>query len=201
VTEQTGRAAMDERVDERRTNTREQIRTVALEMFAERGYDGTSLREIAEQLGVTKAALYFHFRTKEEILTAILRGYLDGIADLVAQAEAEPRSPERQERVLRSFAAHQEQWGSDLTLLVRQNATEIHDLPVAAEIKNVMHQVIAVLAPPGADAAQRLRVRTALTAFQVATLTAVRDEEGSEAELREAALALALEIVRGPAMS
>ena len=184
-------------MDERRTDTREQIRAVALEMFAERGYAGTSLREIAERLGVTKAALYFHFRTKEEILTAILRGYLDGIATLVAAAEAEPRSPERQERLLRAFAAHQQQWGSDLTLLVRQNATEIHDLPIADEIKQVMHAVIGVLAPPGADAAQRLRVRTALTTFQVAALTALRDEDGSEAELREAALALALEILRG----
>jgi AcrR family transcriptional regulator len=184
-------------VDSRRTDTRERALAVALELFAQQGYSVTSLREIAERLGVTKAALYFHFRTKEEILTAILRGYLDGIAALVAVSETEPRSRERQERVLRRFAEHQEQWGSDLVLLVRQNATEIHDLPIAGEIKDVMQNLMAVLAPPGADAAQRLRVRTALTSFQVAALTALRDEEGDEAELREAALALALEILRG----
>ena len=184
-------------VDSRRTDTRERALAVALELFAQQGYSVTSLREIAERLGVTKAALYFHFRTKEEILTAILRGYLDGIAALVAEAEAEPRSPERQERLLRRYAAHQEQWGSDLALLVRQNATEIHDLPIAAEIKEVMQSVITVVAPPGATAAQRLRVRTALTTFQVAALSALRDDEGDEAELREAALALALELVRG----
>jgi AcrR family transcriptional regulator len=184
-------------VDSRRTDTRERALAVALELFAQQGYTVTSLREIAERLGVTKAALYFHFRTKEEILTAILRGYLDGIAALVATAEAEPRSPARQESLLRAFAAHQERWGSDLTLLVRQNATEIHGLPIAAEIKEVMQAVIAVLAPPGANTAQRLRVRTALTTFQVAALTAIRDEEGNEAELREAALTLALEILRG----
>jgi AcrR family transcriptional regulator len=184
-------------VDSRRTDTRERALAVALELFAHQGYTVTSLREIAERLGVTKAALYFHFRTKEEILHAILRGYLDGIATLVAAAEAEPRSPERQERLLRQYAAHQEHWGSNLTLLVRQNATEIHDLPIAAEIKDVMQSVVTVLAPPGAGAAQRLRVRTALTTFQVAALTAIREEEGSEAELREAALTLALEILRG----
>jgi AcrR family transcriptional regulator len=184
-------------VDSRRTDTRERALAVALELFAQQGYTVTSLREIAERLGVTKAALYFHFRTKEEILTAILRGYLDGIAGLVAEAQAEPRSPEQQERVLRRFAAHQQQWGSDLMLLVRQNATEIHDLPIAGEIKEAMQAVVAVLAPPGADTAQRLRVRTALTTFQVAALTAMRDEKGNEAELREAALALALEILRG----
>jgi len=184
-------------VDSRRTDTRERALRVALELFAQQGYTVTSLREIAERLGVTKAALYFHFRTKEEILTAILRGYLDGITALVAEAEPEPRSPERQERLLRRYAAHQEQWGGDLALLVRQNATEIHDLPIAGEIKEVMHAVIGALAPPDATAAQRLRVRTALTTFQVAALTALRDEDGSEGELREAALALALEILRG----
>ena len=53
--------------DERRTDTRQQIRAVALELFAEQGYERTSLREIAERLGVTKAAVYYHYRTKEEI--------------------------------------------------------------------------------------------------------------------------------------
>ena len=41
---------------------------MALELFNEQGYDKTSLREIAERLGVTKAALYYHFRSKEDIL-------------------------------------------------------------------------------------------------------------------------------------
>ena len=48
--------------------TRERILDVALELFNEHGYDKTSLREIAEQLGVTKAALYYHFEKKEDIL-------------------------------------------------------------------------------------------------------------------------------------
>ena len=48
--------------------TRDRILDVALELFNEHGYDKTSLREIAEQLGVTKAALYYHFEKKEDIL-------------------------------------------------------------------------------------------------------------------------------------
>jgi AcrR family transcriptional regulator len=40
-------------------------------MFAEQGYERTSLREIAERLGVTKAALYYHFARKEDILLAL----------------------------------------------------------------------------------------------------------------------------------
>jgi AcrR family transcriptional regulator len=52
-------------------STRERILDVALEFFGAQGYDGTSLRQIAEQLGVTKAALYYHFESKEDILRAL----------------------------------------------------------------------------------------------------------------------------------
>ncbi len=54
-----------------RTNgqqTREKILAVALELFTERGYDKTSLRDIAERLGITKAALYYYFERKQDIL-------------------------------------------------------------------------------------------------------------------------------------
>ena len=52
-------------------STRERILDIALDLFLAQGYDGTSLREIAEQLGVTKAALYYHFESKEGILMAL----------------------------------------------------------------------------------------------------------------------------------
>jgi AcrR family transcriptional regulator len=52
-------------------STRERILDAALDLFVEQGYDGTSLRQIAEQLGVTKAALYYHFESKEDILMAL----------------------------------------------------------------------------------------------------------------------------------
>jgi AcrR family transcriptional regulator len=53
------------------SSTRERILDVALDLFLAQGYDGTSLRQIAEQLGVTKAALYYHFESKEDILRAL----------------------------------------------------------------------------------------------------------------------------------
>src|SRR5580698_4728775 len=52
-------------------STRERILDAALDLFVTQGYDGTSLRQIAEQLGVTKAALYYHFESKEDILMAL----------------------------------------------------------------------------------------------------------------------------------
>lgn len=55
----------------RRGDTRERILDVALDLFNDQGYDKTSLREVAEELGVTKAALYYHFARKEDILLAL----------------------------------------------------------------------------------------------------------------------------------
>jgi AcrR family transcriptional regulator len=52
-------------------STRERILNVALELFTEKGYDGTSLREVAAKLGVTKAAIYYHFASKDDILMAL----------------------------------------------------------------------------------------------------------------------------------
>jgi AcrR family transcriptional regulator len=51
--------------------TRERILDIALELFTEQGFDKTSLREIADRLGFSKAAIYYHFASKEDILMAL----------------------------------------------------------------------------------------------------------------------------------
>lgn len=53
-------------------NTKERIVETALELFAKKGYLGTSMNDIAKQLGFTKAALYKHYTSKQEILNRIV---------------------------------------------------------------------------------------------------------------------------------
>lgn len=55
------------------SNTKERILESALELFAQNGYYGTSMSDIAGRVGITKAALYKHFLAKEEILEALLQ--------------------------------------------------------------------------------------------------------------------------------
>jgi AcrR family transcriptional regulator len=72
-------------------STRERILDAALDLFIEKGFDKTSLREIAEQLGVTKAALYYHFASKEDILMALhMRLHEFGIDALAQMGNREP---------------------------------------------------------------------------------------------------------------
>ena len=82
-----------------RGSTRERILDVALQLFNEQGYDSASLRDIAERLDMTKAALYYHFERKEDILLelhlrlhAIGNEALEQLANLseAKQAEAWP---------------------------------------------------------------------------------------------------------------
>src|SRR5271167_2411136 len=82
------------------SSTRERILDIALELFTEQGYDKTSLRDIAERLGTTKAALYYYFERKEDILLELhLRLHalgqeafdqLEGVEDGQAQVDAWP---------------------------------------------------------------------------------------------------------------
>jgi AcrR family transcriptional regulator len=67
-------------------DTKQRILVAALECFANRGYAGTSIRDLAERMGVTKAALYYHFASKEEILDALTEPAFTEIRDLASRA-------------------------------------------------------------------------------------------------------------------
>jgi TetR/AcrR family transcriptional regulator, regulator of cefoperazone and chloramphenicol sensitivity len=60
---------------------------VAVELFATRGYAGTSIRDITDRLDITKAALYYHFTSKEEILAALIAPFRAEVSSLLAATE------------------------------------------------------------------------------------------------------------------
>jgi AcrR family transcriptional regulator len=65
-------------------DTRRRILDVARELFASQGYAGTSIADITGRLGMSKAALYYHFRSKAEILSALVEEPLAAYARLAA---------------------------------------------------------------------------------------------------------------------
>jgi AcrR family transcriptional regulator len=85
----SSRAAQAER-------TRQQILGTAQRLFADLGYDATSLQMIADEMGLTKAAVYYHFRAKNEILHAIM---LPGILRLKALLEEAAEMRGRRARI------------------------------------------------------------------------------------------------------
>ncbi len=74
---------------EEERSTRERILDVALDLFVEQGYDKTSLRELAEKMGFSKAALYYHFASKSDILLGLHLRMHQAVDDLLPEFDEE----------------------------------------------------------------------------------------------------------------
>src|SRR5512134_3784191 len=75
---------IEELVDGNGTRSNDRILQRALELFSDKGYDATSVREICEAAGVTKPTLYHFYRSKEGVYRAIVEGALERFrADLI----------------------------------------------------------------------------------------------------------------------
>lgn len=66
----------------------ESVLSVAVGVFNERGYDGTSMEDLARALGMTKSAIYYHVPGKEQLLARALDRALDGLLAMVADERA-----------------------------------------------------------------------------------------------------------------
>ncbi|GAC1344268.1 MAG: TetR family transcriptional regulator [Candidatus Dormibacteria bacterium] len=82
--------------------TRQVILGAALEHFYAQGYEATTLQQLADQLGVTKAALYYHYRTKDALLEDVVGHWLD--ATLERTRRMQPATgPEMRREILSEF--------------------------------------------------------------------------------------------------
>jgi len=73
---------------QRTGDTRARIQQAALELFAEQGVQQTSLRDIADRLGVTKPALYYHFASREDLLSSLVQPMIDDFEAYAAEQQA-----------------------------------------------------------------------------------------------------------------
>jgi AcrR family transcriptional regulator len=64
----------------------EQLIDIAIRLFARKGYEGTSLRDIADEAGITKAALYYHFPNKEALYERIVLESMQRLVESVREA-------------------------------------------------------------------------------------------------------------------
>ena len=181
---------------ERRSGTRERIQAVAVELFAEHGYDKTSLREIAERLDVTKAALYYHFNTKEDIVVSLFEDFVTGIDNLIEWATGQPRTLETRQEILRRYGALARERPKGMMKFIQDNKTAIKDLAPGEELESRVLRLAALL-NTDASLTGRLRSTLALVATGAAVFM-LKDTGASEDERYAAGLDLALELISGP---
>ncbi|WP_432514632.1 TetR/AcrR family transcriptional regulator [Kineococcus sp. SYSU DK001] len=67
---------------------RQRLHEAALRLFVEHGVSGTSLQMIADEMGVTKAAVYYHYRTKDELVIGVVAPFIDRVFAVLDAASA-----------------------------------------------------------------------------------------------------------------
>ena len=180
---------------ERTPDTRTRIKDVALDLFTEQGYEQTSLREIAERLGVTKAALYYHFKSKEEIVGSFMEDRVTHLSDLIEWAKQQPPGPETRREVLRRYAdAMHDDRHPRVMRFFEQNQPSLKGMVSGKQLRERMVELVRVISEPDPSPAEELRVGLAMFALHTAWLGFIRHELSVD-ERRKVALEVAYELV------
>ncbi len=173
------------RRDGRTTDMRARILSTATELFASRGFSATSLQDLADRLEVTKAALYYHFRRKSDLIAQVLAPMVDDIDAWFAKVEVEHPSPRE---ALESYfdVVHRH---SGLLAAISRDPSALEAGDTIAHVARWGERVQTVFAGP--DASFEQRVRTALAIIGLAR-TASLFPDAPVNELRTIAVDAAL---------
>lgn len=166
-------------------DTSSQIVAAALALFVATGYEATTVRAIAGELGVTTPALYYHFKNKEAILLAAVTPYFDAVEAMLATV---PEGDSRLllERYLEILYANQE----IVRFLYRDLFASNHPLIRARSDEHLSHLRQRLLGRGGKDLLSRVRVAAALGALRRPVLWLDDDLAGVLDHIVEFALAV-----------
>jgi len=129
----------------------------AIELFNERGYDGTSMGDLARELGFTKSAIYHHVPSKSHLLAQALDEALDGLTAVIADAEADHSvsAYERLRQVVRRsvevLVAHQ----PAVTLLLRVRGNSDVELAALRRRREIDARLAALVRAAAAEGSLR----------------------------------------------
>ncbi|MFI7498869.1 TetR/AcrR family transcriptional regulator [Streptomyces sp. NPDC049687] len=184
---------MDGTKQQRRGNTRQRIQDVALELFAEQGYEKTSLREIAERLEVTKAALYYHFKTKEEIIVGIFTDLTKPIEELIEWGREQPHTLETKHEMVRRYSQALAD-AAPLFRFMQENQATVRELEIGDSFKDRMRGLRDIFIDPDAPLTDQVRCVSAIFTLH-AGMFFLQDIDGDPEEKRAAVLEVAVDLV------
>jgi len=174
-------AAQAGRVHTARPCTVERIQHAALTLFLRQGYQRTSLREIADELAFSKAALYYHYRSKEELLEAVLDPLLSDLDELLDSAAPPPAREVFLAAYLEVLMRHR-----TLVQYLANDGAAVLNSDLRPRLLRIRSAVEAVIVGSSPSLPERMRSAAALGALQAA-LSVAREDESSD-EVRATAL-------------
>jgi len=181
---------------DRGRDTRSRLRELALQLFAEQGYEKTSLREIAERLGVTKAALYYYFKSKEDIVASLVEDYMAELDELIAWGKDQPRTAATRAEIVRRYL-HIVANGAAVFRMLHQNQAAVSSLASAKErgelFRERLDALTELLTEPGGPLRDQVRAASCLVSVSFGWMH-FQDRAASPAELEKAVLDVALEL-------
>jgi AcrR family transcriptional regulator len=181
---------------ERGRDTRSRLRELALRLFAEQGYEKTSLREIAERLGVTKAALYYYFKSKEDIVRSLLEDYIAELDELIAWGKPQPRTAATRAEIVRRYL-HIVASGTEVFRMLHQNQAAVASLANAKErgalMRERMDALTDLLTEPTGTLRDQVRAASCLMSVSYCCMR-FQDRVSSPEELEQVVLDVALEL-------
>lgn len=183
------------RDDEKLTDTKRRIQTVARELFVQKGVRQTSLQDIANRLSITKPALYYHFSSRDELVRSIIDPLLDGGDAAVAELEAMPDPPPR--LVLEGFFDFQFRYRDVMRMVLFDPA--LLGEPGLIDRAMAWRERLAVVLH-GAEPTPRQRIRTTVALGGLADATVLHPDI-PDAELRAAAVDSALAALGMPTIA
>ncbi|MFI6387209.1 TetR family transcriptional regulator [Nonomuraea sp. NPDC050547] len=137
--------------------TSQRILDAARDLFAARGYRATSMQAIADRVGITKAALYYHFDSKDDILRRLTLPLLDELELVLAEAESGGGGPDEVRwRAIEGYVDVHLRHRGTLTMLVK-DMTLLVQAPVADRFRAAIALANELVAGPGGGLAQRVR--------------------------------------------
>ncbi|MEU4539676.1 TetR family transcriptional regulator [Streptosporangium sp. NPDC023825] len=136
--------------------TFERILEAARVLFAARGYRATSMQAIADEVGITKAALYYHFDSKEEILRRLTIPLLDELEAVLAAAESCGSAEEVRWRAIEGYVDVHLRHRQTLTMLVK-DMTLLVQAPIADRFRTAIALANELVAGPASGIEQRVR--------------------------------------------
>jgi AcrR family transcriptional regulator len=158
-------------------DTKQRILAIAAELFARQGYTGTTIADIARELGTTTAALYYHFPSKAAILGGLLAKPLAAYTRLLDGLDSGHTTPEQLLGAIIDICAD----SRDLATIFDRDpkALAMIDEQLPRSSAEITAQTIAALAGPDPDHATLIRASAALAVAKAGTLAALDLSDGA----------------------